>query len=213
MSLVLGVDEAGRGAVLGPLIVAGAVFPEEGLPRLAELGIKESKAVARPRRPSFLRELWRQGLRGRVVVIPPENIDRGNLTQLELQAILELVEFFQPARVVCDPPVAPKAIPRFRRFLARGAGLAETRVLLFPKADAQDHLVAAASLLAKVVRDGYVRALRRFYGDFGWGYPGEPKVREFLERYVREHGTLPPICRRRWRSVRDAFGARLQETA
>ncbi|MEN3009935.1 MAG: ribonuclease HII [Candidatus Bipolaricaulaceae bacterium] len=213
MPLVLGFDEAGRGALLGPLVVAGAVLPEEALPALARLGVRESKAVARAQRPRLLRRLWAWGVRGGVVVLPAPAIDQGNLTQLELAAALALIRRFRPQRVLGDPPVPPRAIPRFRRALALGAGLAEDRVLLFPKADAQEPLVAVASLLAKVVRDGYVGVLRRAYGDFGWGYPGERKAREFLARYVREHGELPPICRRRWRSVPRVLGAKLQEMA
>lgn len=213
MPRVLGLDEAGRGALLGPLIVAGAILPAEDLPRLVKLGVKESKALSRAQRPRLLRELWDWGVRGRVMVIPPERIDQGNLTQLELEAMVALVQRLRPDQVIADPPVAPRAIPRFRRRLAQTTGLAEGHILLFPKADAQDPLVAAASLLAKVVRDGYVHALRSRYGDFGWGYPGEPKVRVFLVRYVRAHGELPPICRRRWRTVQEVLGAKLQEMA
>ncbi len=213
MSLVLGIDEAGRGAVLGPLIVAGVVLPAKDLPRLTTLNIKESKSVTRAQRPVFLRRVWGVGARGRVVVIPPERIDQQNLTQLELMAMVTLINFFGPAQVICDPPVSASAIPRFRRSLSQSTGLAEAQILLFPKADVRVPLVAGASLLAKVVRDAHVRALHRTYGDFGWGYPGEPKVQECLARYMQAHGELPPICRKRWRSVQQAFGLKLQEMA
>lgn len=213
MFLVLGVDEAGRGAVLGPLVVAGAVLPELDLPKLAALNVKESKSVARAKRARLVRELWAFGVRGRAVVIQPNRIDQENLTQLELRAIVELVRFFQPARVIGDPPVPPRAIPRFRQSLAKSTGFAEERILFSPKADVREPLVAAASLLAKVVRDGYVRALRQIYGDFGWGYPGEAKVQEFLAQYMRAHGELPPICRKRWSSVQKTFSLKLQEMA
>lgn len=210
MPLVLGIDEAGRGAVLGPLIVAGVVFPEKDLPRLTTLNIKESKSVTRAQRPVFLRKLWGMGARGRVVVIPPERIDQENLTQLELMAMVTLINFFRPVQVMCDTPVSSSAIPGFRRSLSHSTGLGEAQILLFPKADARVPLVAGASLLAKVVRDAHVRALHRTYGDFGWGYPGEPKVREYLARHMHAHGELPPICRKRWRSVQKAFGLKLQ---
>lgn len=210
MALVVGVDEAGRGAVLGPLVVAGAVLPAARLPELAALNVRESKSVARARRAQLLRELWAFGVRGRAVVIPPERIDQENLTHLELWAIGELVRFFRPARVIGDAPVSPQAIPRFRHSLARSTGLAEDQIHLFPQADAREPLVAAASLLAKVVRDGHIRALHRVYGDFGWGYPGEAKVQEFLAHYVRTHGGLPSICRKRWSSVHKTFGLKLQ---
>ncbi|HEC63567.1 MAG TPA: hypothetical protein ENI38_04195, partial [Candidatus Acetothermia bacterium] len=61
--------------------------------------------------------------------------------------------------------------------------------------------VGAASLAAKVVRDAYVTFLREKYGDFGWGYPGEKRVQEFLKEWLERHGEFPEICRTRWRAA------------
>lgn len=190
-------DEAGRGAVLGPLVVAGVVSAEE---KIWPQKIRNSKALPRQRRKEILRELFRQGLRGKALVIPPEVIDQKNLTALELWAMAELIQSLRPDKVVLDPPVGPKAIPKFVGALSSQAGFPGP-IVAFPKADERDPVVAAASILAKVVRDGYVLFLHKKFGDFGWGYPSEAKVREYLGKFVSKHGDWPPICRRRWRTV------------
>ena len=194
-------DEAGRGAVLGPLVVAGVLVPESQKEKLWSLGVRDSKAIARPRRKAILKRLFREGARGKVVVIPPEKIETQSLTALELSAMAQLMTDLHPDEVLLDAPVGPGALPHFLHALSRASGFPREKIQGFPKADQKDPVVAAASILAKVVRDSYVLFLRQTYGDFGWGYPGEPRVQEFLREWLARHGDLPPICRQRWRTV------------
>lgn len=196
-------DEAGRGAVIGPLVVAGVWAPPHQAQHLWTLGARDSKALAREKRPEVLRRLFAAGVRGRALVIPAPTVNEQNLTQIELAAFARLVSLAPPplTQVVLDPPVGPRAIARFSRALSEATGFPFPQIASFPKADRDHPLVASASILAKVVRDGYVRVLRKTYGDFGWGYPGEPKVQAFLLSFLREGGTFPPICRSRWRTV------------
>jgi ribonuclease HII len=202
---VVGIDEAGRGAVLGPLVVAGVWAPEARLSQLSQLGAQDSKRVPRGKRKGILLELTRAA-KIRVVVIPARTVDRVNLTELELQAAGRLVrrlvpDLNSPGTVVVDTPVPRAAIPKFGADLAREAGLPAEAIRIYPRADASHPAVATASLAAKVVRDAYVVFLRREYGDFGWGYPGEERVREFLGRWLADHGEFPDICRTRWRAA------------
>ncbi len=200
MAQVLGIDEAGRGAVLGPLVLAGVLVHEAELPKLKGVGVRDSKALPRGRRPAVARAVARLA-RVRAVVISSAAIDRTNLTELEFQGAMKLIANLRPSLVVLDPPVGPRALPGFLDRLARCTGLPRTQVSSFPKADRDHPAVAAASVVAKVVRDGYIEALRSTYGFGGWGYPGEPAVEQFLVRWVRERGELPPICRKRWSTV------------
>ncbi|MGB9862132.1 MAG: ribonuclease HII, partial [Candidatus Bipolaricaulaceae bacterium] len=209
--IVLGLDEAGRGAVLGPLIVAAVAIPAEKEGLLQEVGARDSKTISRRNRRRILRALWAEGARGRVAVIPPERIDEESLTVLELRAMAWLIRRSQPGRVVLDPPVGPRAIPQFLSALSAEAGFPRERLEAFPQADKKSPVVSAASILAKVVRDGYIQVLRRSFGDIGWGYPGEEKVQKFLRHWVEEHQDLPPICRRRWRSVQSFCFPKLQD--
>jgi len=226
---VLGLDEAGRGAVLGPLVVAGVLVPEDGLARLVELGARDSKAVPRERRRGLLaaivQEFWI-----RTVVIPAKKVDEKGLTELELIAAARIVRYAVsticdqssaasssppithhplPITVVMDAPVAPRAIPAFRASLASATGLPEGDFSIYPKADSLHPAVSAASLAAKVIRDAYVVFLHKEYGDFGWGYPGEGKVVEFLTRWLAERGELPSICRTRWRTAKRLLEGKL----
>lgn len=217
---VLGLDEAGRGAVLGPLVVAGVLVPESNLARLKELGARDSKAVPRGKRKEILSAIAR-GFRVRAVVIPARAVDRGSLTELELAAAAQLVRHALPestepvtrhgacVTVVMDAPVHPRAISGFLTELARRSGLPRKALSAYPKADRLHPAVGAASLAAKVIRDAYVAFLRSRYGDFGWGYPGERRVQAFLREWLAENGELPPICRTRWRSVRILLGEKL----
>lgn len=203
MTTVLGVDEAGRGAVLGPLVVAGVCVAEDRLRALWELGARDSKLVARSERRALVQAIARSGVRARAVVVPAEAVDHANLTSLEREAVVQIASALCPGRIVMDAPVGPRSIPRFTDSLTARLGLRPGAIAVLAKADRDHPAVAAASLLAKVVRDGYVVALRGRFGDFGWGYPGEPRVREYLSSWLAAHGTLPAICRTRWRSVQD----------
>ncbi|HOD73299.1 MAG TPA: ribonuclease HII, partial [Candidatus Bipolaricaulis anaerobius] len=69
MGKVLGIDEAGRGAVLGPLVVAGVCVAEEDLLGLWELGARDSKRVPRGERCALVRAIARSGVRARAVVV------------------------------------------------------------------------------------------------------------------------------------------------
>ncbi len=197
--------------MLGPLVVAGAAIQKEQEESLWDQGVRDSKALPRSRRKTILQSAWEAGLRGWVVVIPPSLIDRENLTELELQAMASLIRRFRAEKAVVDAPVGPRAIPAFVAALSARSGLPPSAIEAFPKADAKRAIVAGASLLAKVVRDGYVQVLHAHFGDFGWGYPGETKVQEFLRAWWREYHELPEICRKRWRSVQVFLQPQLRE--
>ncbi|MCX7750696.1 MAG: hypothetical protein N2320_03990 [Candidatus Bipolaricaulota bacterium] len=184
---------------------------EEALEALWALGVRDSKLVPRGRRRALVRAMVQAGARGRVVVIPASRVDQENLTLLELEAMALLLRALGPAWAVVDAPVGPRAAGRFRSALATASGLELERIAVFPRADRTHPAAAAASLLAKVVRDSYILLLRRAYGDFGWGYPGEAKVRAFLATWFSAHGALPPICRSRWRSVQNLLALPLLE--
>ncbi len=203
---MLGIDEAGRGAAIGPLVVAGVLVPAGEIGGPFELGARDSKRLSRPRRSGLVRELARH-YPARVRVITAREVDGAGLTELELTAARELVGWAQGMvgghglRVVMDAPVPPRAIPALSSRLSRLAGLPPKAISAYPKADSSHPAVAAASIFAKVVRDAHVLFLRGRYGDFGWGYPGEQRVEEFLRAWLDRHGKLPPIVRSRWGSV------------
>lgn len=178
---------------------------EGDLELLQKKGAHDSKGVPRKRRKKVLLGLRELFLAARARAIPPWEIDRSSLTELELEAAVGIIAQLEPQVVILDAPVSPRAIPRFsERLLGECArlGAEPQRIVVAPKADRDFPVVGAASILAKVTRDAYVSHLRRRYGDFGWGYPGEKAAREFLRGWWESHRELPPICRRKWATVK-----------
>ena len=80
------------------------------------------------------------------------------------------------------------------------------------KADAKYPEVSAASIIAKVERDRRVEKIAEEIGDFGSGYPADPRTYEFLRRYYREHGDLPPHVRRSWKSAKKVIREAMQSS-
>ncbi|MEN3047709.1 MAG: ribonuclease HII [Candidatus Caldarchaeales archaeon] len=198
-SLVAGVDEAGRGSVLGPMVIALLAVEEERIRELRRMGVRDSKSLTPRRRELLFGALKERGAVIRVKVLEPEIIDRSarssggtGLNALELSAMRELIEEVRPRVVYVDSPYGDTR--RARELMGRVEGV-EVRFEL--RADARFAVVAAASIVAKVTRDRAVRAL----GDFGSGYPSDPKTRRHL-RALAATGNFPGYVRRSWRTVR-----------
>ncbi len=194
---VLGLDEAGRGPVIGPLVVGGALVEAEQLDALVALGVTDSKALSRARREALHPQITAL-CTTRTLALAPRELEE-NLTQVELRALAALIDELAPDLVQLDAPVPPAAIPHFvarlRSMLAR-----EVEIAAENKAEVKYPAVAAASVMAKVARDRAMLALHARYGDLGWGYPAEPKTQAFLARCAAA-GAFPDCVRVRWATV------------
>ncbi len=200
---ILGLDEAGRGAVLGPMVVGAYCVDAERVGHLVAIGVTDSKRLAPRRRVHLAAALRRLGDCA-TVIVPARRIDTGNLNRLEEEVFIELVRRFQPDRVVLDAPCHPAGIPQLVGRLAAATGLEGQAWTVEPKADLNHPPCGAASILAKVERDRRVRAL----GAVGSGYPSDPKTRAWIAARLREGPPLPDCIRTRWGTVR-SLAARL----
>ncbi|MBI4168023.1 MAG: ribonuclease HII [Candidatus Aenigmarchaeota archaeon] len=215
--LTLGIDEAGRGAVLGPLVVCGAVFDENDLPKLKELGVKDSKMLS----PSQ-REKMRGGIEkfAKAVIIEklqPWDIDIGrgdgtNLNRLEVMKFLEIInksfEKMRVGRVIIDAP--DPNLPKFRLMLSALIKRDSLEIIAEHYADSKYVECSAASVIAKVTRDSAIEKLKEKHGDFGTGYPSDPKCVEWLKNSL-EVGKLPDIVRHSWDTISVLKGKKLQK--
>lgn len=189
---ILGIDEAGRGCVLGPLVV-GAFLVDEG--RRADLiatGVTDSKLLSPRRREALVPVLHALGTAD-LRLISPAAIDAGNVNRLEMEAMADLIRTHRPDRAIIDAPVNPRGIRAFVRDLAALAGWSPEWVVE-PKADLHHVEVGAASVLAKVRRDAEISAL----GDVGSGYPSDPRTRAWLQAALAAGPPLPSCIRTRW---------------
>ena len=206
MGGICGVDEAGRGPVIGPMVVAGVLVEEEETLRM--LGVRDSKKLE-PRRREALAQKIVEVARSHLIVMPAKEIDllREEMTinQIEMKLFATVIERLKP-----DIAYVDSADVNEEKF-----GEAIKRELDFPVdivskhgADALYPAVSAASILAKTTRDAEVRRIEEEIGrSIGSGYPADPNTIAFLEEWIREKGDLPPHTRRSWETSRRLLSA------
>jgi ribonuclease HII len=212
--LVAGVDDAGRGAVIGPLVIAGVLVKEEDLPRLKKLGVKDSKLLSPHRREVLAVEIRKIVQKYSVLKLQPEEIDvvvksgrkLHKLNWLEAQTMARVIETLKPDRVYVD--ASDVLEERFKQHILECMSF-KVDIISEHKADRNYVTVSAASIIAKVERDQEVAELARVYGDFGSGYPSDQRTMNFLKRLVERTGEYPEFIRKSWKpakKVKDGRG-------
>jgi ribonuclease HII len=198
---ILGIDEAGRGSVLGPLVIAGVVVPEKMEKVLERMGVKDSKRLA-PHRRTILSRKLKKMFDYEIVVISAREIDEMradgiNLNEIEKNAMESILLKMKPEKAIVDA-VDVKA-ERFQDNLRNDTGL---NVIAEHKADDRYIEVSAASIIAKAERDDQIAELNKEFiksGGIGSGYPSDPKTKEFLTNYTYDE--MPDFVRRSWATV------------
>lgn len=206
---ILGVDDAGRGCVMGPLVIAGVLIDESSQPRLIELGVKDSKLLTPSRREQLAKEIRQVALDTYVVKISPAEIDKvvnsrrklHKLNRLEAQYMAKVVDALRPDMAIVD--ASDVLADRYKQHI--------TECLSFPvqiisehKADRNYPIVSAASIIAKVERDRDIEKLKARHGDFGSGYMSDPKTKEFLEALAKKSTAYPEFVRCSWKPAKTA---------
>lgn len=204
---IAGIDEAGRGPVIGPMVIAGVLITEEDLGKLAKLNVRDSKMLSRSRRIKLAEEILRIAKNVKIIEVSPSEIDnakgRGiSLNVLEAMKIAEIIISLKPDIIYVDSPdIFPDRFAEtVKSFLPNE--LKEVTIVSEHKADAKFQIVSAASIVAKVHRDRIITRLKVKYGDFGSGYPSDWRTIRFLQNYVKQYHDVPDIVRKSWKTVR-----------
>jgi ribonuclease HII len=199
--LVAGIDEAGRGAALGPMVVSIFAIDKDRIWELRRIGVRDSKALTRSARERIFERLMNLDAKRSYRKVEPSEIDaavrsRGGrgLNALEVEVFRELIEEVRPQLVYIDSPY--RNAKRVYELIGKMEGV---RVVCEVRADAKYEVVSAASIVAKVIRDRSVSEIGA-----GTGYPSDPRTRRYL-REVAIRGEVPPHVRRSWRSFRNAL--------
>ncbi|MEM1738748.1 MAG: ribonuclease HII [Candidatus Methanomethylicaceae archaeon] len=196
--LIAGIDEAGRGPVIGPMVVAGIAIYEKDEANLLELGVKDSKKLSYKKREELYEKIIKI-VKYHIEVIDAETIDKErkkkNLNDIEIDLIIKIINKLKPDVVQIGSPdiniknFVNKIIMKVKNIQIISVHHAES---IFPT-------VAAASILAKVTRDRIIENLKKIYGDFGSGYPSDPKTKDFILNAVKK-GEIPNIIRKSWKT-------------
>lgn len=207
MMFVLGIDEAGRGPVLGPMVVAGVAIETEKEAHLKKLGVTDSKALSPQRREALAIEIRKAAKGIESVAISAKQLDEMmqimTINQIEMNAMALIINKLPADEVYID---LPSNGPAFLRELKAKITRSPAKIIAEHKADANYTVVGAASIIAKTERDSHIEELQKkysAYGDIGSGYPADERTITFLEKYYSEHKSLPPEARKSWSTASD----------
>ncbi|MBI5254026.1 MAG: ribonuclease HII [Euryarchaeota archaeon] len=207
--MLCGIDEAGRGSVLGDLVIAGISCSEDEIERLEEIGVKDSKKLSRSERAKLYKKLVSE-FEYLVVKITPPEIDKRSisLNKLEGEKFAEIINIIKPERAYVD---CADVIPaNFRSYIMKKLNRA-CELVIEHKADVAYPIVSAASIIAKVERDEGIKKLEEEYGDIGSGYPSDPKTIAFIENWYRKNHFMPSFVRKSWKTTSRVKNRRLSE--
>jgi len=198
---IVGLDEAGRGPVLGSMVMGAVLADESQMGIFRELGVRDSKALTRKARERVFDRLTER-FEIAYERVTPAAINRpdSNLNRLEYDVLCRLIEKIRPDRLIVDAFLPPHRLTR--ELIERFPGLDVTAEW---KADQNHPIVSAASIVAKVIRDRDMDRLKGKWGEVGSGYPGDPKTVSWLRAQLLKNRlavrSLPPIIRLRWSTI------------
>lgn len=217
--LILGIDEAGRGPVIGPMVLAGCLMDEKTEKELKELGVKDSKQLTQKRREFLEQKIKEKSETFEIVLASPEQIDYANSKGVNLNAleaikaagiINKINKGFKKIKVIIDCP-SPSII-KWQDFLkTKIKNLSNLEISCEHKADKNHVSVSAASILAKCIREKEMTLLKEKYGNgIGSGYCHDPLTRKFLDEHFKSH-KKEGIFRKTWKTWKDLSAKKEQK--
>jgi len=209
--VIAGVDDAGRGPIIGPLVIAGVLWPEEKHEELRAMGARDSKLLTPEQRNRLNTKIRNLALTISVVEAQPKEIDEvvlraeklRKLNFLEARMMAQVISELEPDSAYVDASDVNEVryADDIRAFLP--VSLRDVKIFSEHHADRTYPVVSAASIIAKVRRDDLIGDLRQEYGDFGSGYMTDPKTMAFLRDWRRKHAEYPPIVRLSWKTIKE----------
>jgi ribonuclease HII len=182
--IISGVEEAGRGPVIGPMVMAIAAIDEKDQFKLQTIGVKDSKLLT-PKQRKEMFVMIKGVCKYKIIVLSNKEVDKAlkdpnmNLNKLEGKTSAKLINSLKPDKVMLDcPSTNPSAYVNYvKKFVT-----SKTEVKAEHKADINHPIVSAASILAKVTRDEEIEKLKKKHKvNFGSGYPSDPLTIKFVE--------------------------------
>jgi len=205
--MICGTDEAGRGPVVGPLVIAGVTF-ENDL-ELIENNVRDSKKITPKRREILSKKIKESAVNYEIMIISASDIDNMRkvmtLNEIEVNAFSKIIEKLKPD--ICYVDAADVNDERFgKNILSRLSFKPE--IISKHKADDIYPVVGAASILAKTKRDEEVQMIaqeleKKLDMPLGSGYPADPVTQKFLRKWVKTFGKLPPHTRHSWKTAQN----------
>jgi ribonuclease HII len=207
-----GIDEAGRGSVLGPLVIAGISFDSIKIDELKEMCIIDSKKTSQKKRVILFEEIFNLCDSIFICKINCSTIDKfvnsNRLNKLESKFMTIIADNLHADKIIVDScDVNPF---RFQQEIKKNLINKEISIYSFHKADSDNIIVSCASIIAKVTRDNEIVKLKKLLGkDIGSGYPSDPKTKRFINNEINVKGSKNYI-RFSWKPVKQIINKNIQ---
>ena len=224
MVFVIGIDDAGRGPVLGPMVLAGVLFKADEEEILKKAGVKDSKKILPKKRDEIAGRI-KEMCQYYSEQVSPEDIDSGlgvgkNLNQVEAIMAAKIINYLlkkipqnEDVSVIIDcPSVNCEAWKEYVETYVEESVRQRVKISAEHKADDNHIVVGAASIIAKTTRDAELENIRQKIGiNCGSGYASDPKTREFLQTYPEKYRGMN-IIRESWGTFKKIQENKVQET-
>jgi len=192
--------------MIGPMVVCGILLDQNDVPSLKRMGAKDSKTLSSRRRAELSVAIRKIASHVKMEIVSAYDIDtmrkKMTLNEIEVRAFVSILKKLMPSEAYLD--AADVKADRFGDTIGERSGLTKLgcKIISEHKADAKYPIVGAASIIAKHERDSIIESLHHEYGDFGSGYPSDPKTVEYVKGYIMEGKELPLFVRTSWDSVK-----------
>ena len=204
--LICGIDEAGRGSVIGPLVIAGISIKTSNIKKLEEIGVRDSKALTRKKRNilfykilDFTEFICIYKVDCKTI---DENVYQRKLNKLEGEIMSTIIKHLVADIAYVDS--CDVNINRYTKYLKSNLDLKNnTSIIAMHKADIINPAVSAASVIAKVIRDQEIQMLEENFQNIGSGYPSDKKTMYFINTWIKEYKEFPDFVRKSWRPIRE----------
>ena len=204
--LVCGIDEAGRGSVIGPLVIAGISINKSDINKLEEIAVRDSKTLTKNKR-SFLYD--------RILDISEfvciykldcntidENVYQKKLNKLEGVVMSSIINHLSADISYVDS--CDINIDRYTNYLKSNLSVKNnSTIIAMHKADKLYPVVSAASIIAKVIRDREIQILEETFRNIGSGYPSDKKTMYFIRNWIKEYREFPNFVRKSWKPIKE----------
>ena len=214
--MIAGVDEAGRGPVIGPLVIAGVSALDQT--RFEKLRVKDSKKLTPKRRTYLAEKIKELSSNIEILIIKANDIDDMRkvmtMNEIEVHAFTKVIKKLKPDQCIVD--AADVNSKRFGQTIS--AQLTKNiEIISEHKADDIYPIVSAASIIAKTIRDQEIITIsqtlqKRMNRPLGSGYPSDVITQSFIHHWVKKYKKLPPHTRKSWKTAQRIYEEQTRKT-
>lgn len=214
MSYSLGIDEAGRGAVVGPLVIAGLLIKKSKQKKLREMDVRDSKEILPKKREELAKKIKKIADDYIILKISSRQLnkemERRNLNEIEVSRIAQIINSFWMRKPEIYLDSVEANTEKFKSKVLAKLKNKDVNIVVENYADCKYVVVSGASILAKVARDKEIEKLHKKYGFFGSGYSSDERTIEFLKKLKKDE--YREIVRLKWITSKNILEEKYQRT-